>query len=404
MKRISKHSLAAVEFQLRWESEHGIHTDCIFAGKVDPSWDILPKRLLEQMMDSTEGDRVRVHGDAGEILPPYDPSKRFSVKREQFESNFSPEAAIHPRRGRFYPKGFLKGVPGVFKTNREPFRCVEIDDSGILVDFNHPLAGKRLEVAAVIGEIRDRSSAMGGGGSCNDWMEILTTGPGMQARCNGRSTDFFADHPFERSDENPDTLFYEKPRLVNHIDERAIEVISGLYAQQLHAGSHVLDLMSSWTSHLPVDLSLEGLTGLGLNREELQKNKRLTAAVVHDLNADPVLPFEDNTFDAVICTVSVEYLTQPVAVFRDVGRVLKPDGCFCLTFSNRWFPPKVVRIWQQVQEFERLGLVSEYFLLSESFENIQTFSIRGLPRPQSDKYYGQLLVSDPVFGVWAYRR
>jgi SAM-dependent methyltransferase len=235
-------------------------------------------------------------------------------------------------------------------------------------------------------------------------MEILTADPGMQVRWNGQPTDFFSDTPFARSDEQPDGQFYEKPRFVNHLDDTAIAAISGLYGRMLRDGDRVLDLMSSWTSHLPSRLTLQNVTGLGLNPEELKTNERLTRAVIHDLNENPVLPFDDASFDAVICTVSVEYLTQPVAVFKDAGRILRPGGCFVATFSNRWFPPKAVNVWQQINEFERMGLVSEYFLLSGQFRDIGTYSVRGLPRPEGDKYYGELSVSDPVYGVWAYRR
>jgi hypothetical protein len=403
MTKTDMNCLAAIEFQLQWNSDHGRHTDCFFVQKVDFSWDIFPKPLLDQLMNRTVGDRIEMSFDVGEIVPNFDPSKRFTIKHSQFDREFHPEMVIQPRQGRFYPKGILKGIANVFRANKELFRCAHMDESGILVDFNHPLAGKPLHLNAVIREIKTRSKTTGGGGACNNWIETVTTGPGLQGRWNGRPTDFFSDNPFARSDENSDGQFYEMPRFVNHIDDKAIETISSLYEQTLHEGDHVLDLMSSWTSHLPSQLVLRKATGLGMNLEELQGNERLTDAVIHDLNEKPVLPFDDASFDVVICSVSVEYLTQPVTVFQEVARILKSGGCFCLTFSNRWFPPKVIQIWQEIQEFERMGLVSEYFLLSNSFEDICTFSIRGLPRPEKDKYYGQVFVSDPVYGVWAYK-
>jgi SAM-dependent methyltransferase len=353
-------------------------------------------------MNRSVGDCVEQSFGAGEILPGPDPSKRFRIRHSQFEGNFRAGTIVHPRQGRFYPKGILKDVANVFGANIEPFRCAEVTDSGILVDFSHPLSGKELHVQACIRGIM--TGTAGTGGPSKDWMEILTAGPGMQVRWNGQPTDFFSDTPFARSDEQPDGQFYGKPRFVNHLDYTAIAGVSGLYGRMLHEGDRVLDLMSSWTSHLPSRLTLKNVTGLGLNPEELKRNERLTRAVIQDLNEDPVLPFDDESFDAVICTVSVEYLTQPVAVFKDAGRILRPGGCFVATFSNRWFPPKAVNVWQQIHEFERMGLVSEYFLLSGQFGDIGTYSVRGLPRPEGDKYYGELSVSDPVYGVWAYRR
>jgi SAM-dependent methyltransferase len=162
----------------------------------------------------------------------------------------------------------------------------------------------------------------------------------------------------------------------------------------------VLDLMSSWQSHLPENLNLKRVVGLGLNENELRKNTRLSETVVQDLNLNSKLPFASNSFDTVICSVSVEYLVDPLAVFAEVGRILRPDGYFILTFSNRWFPTKAIKIWKELHEFERMGLVLEYFIRSGSFVNLQTYSIRGLPRPHDDKYFPDLWYSDPIYAVW----
>jgi SAM-dependent methyltransferase len=140
-----------------------------------------------------------------------------------------------------------------------------------------------------------------------------------------------------------------------------------------------------------------------MNAEELAANALLTERVVHDLNEDPRLPFPDESFDAVVCTVSVEYLVRPFEVFADLARVLRPGGRLITTFSNRWFPPKVVRVWEEAHEFERMGLVLEYFLRSGLYVGLETFSLRGLPRPEDDRYAGQLSHSDPVYAVWGQR-
>jgi SAM-dependent methyltransferase len=187
---------------------------------------------------------------------------------------------------------------------------------------------------------------------------------------------------------------------VQHIDDTAIEMIKNTYERFLKDDMDVLDLMSSWQSHLPQNLSLRRLVGLGLNDRELKKNSRLSEHVVQDLNLNPVLPFESNSFDAVVCTVSVEYLTNPLAIFEEVSRVLRPDGYFIVTFSNRWFPTKAIRVWGELHEFERMGMVLEYFLRSGGYKNLQTYSFRGLPRPHDDKYFPDLMYSDPVYAVW----
>jgi SAM-dependent methyltransferase len=177
-------------------------------------------------------------------------------------------------------------------------------------------------------------------------------------------------------------------------------MVRNTYGRFLDDGMRVLDLMSSWQSHLPHDTELEKSTGLGLNEKELRRNQQLHDYVVHDLNEYPTLPFESDHFDVAVCTVSIEYLIHPLAVFTEMARVLKPDGYFVITFSNRWFPTKAIKIWKDIHEFERMGLVLEYFIRSGKFRDLHTYSIRGLPRPRNDKYYPDLHFSDPVYAVW----
>jgi len=397
-------SYADVEFELHWKSHYGTHTERLFAEKVKLGWDVLPIDLRDKLMNRSVGDSVETTLNSGEMIPNPDPVKLFPVKSSQFENKLLPDIIINSRRGRFYPKGILRDVPNVFRTNQEPFRCAEVNNSHILVDFNHALSGIDLNVKATVRDIKRKASTSVMGVMINDWMEILTTGPGMQSRWNRQPTDFFSDNAFARLVESDDSNFYKKPRFVDHLDETAMENVSALYGKILHTGSNVLDLMSSWKSHISPDLKLGRFAGLGMNKEELERNERLTDTIVQDLNKNHILPFVDKSFDAVICTASVEYLTNPVAVFKEVGRILKSGGCFILTFSNRWFPPKAISMWQHMYEFERMGLVSEYFLLSDVFEGICTQSVRGLPRPEGDKYFGELFVSDPIYGIWAFKR
>jgi hypothetical protein len=285
----------------------------------------------------------------------------------------------------------------VYRQNIQTFRCVGFDDHHLQVDFNHPLSDKELHLTAVIHSVTKGTRSTGG--RCTDWIETIAGGPGMQIRTNGKPTDFFSDDPFSRKDNDEDGRFYVNPRFVNHVDNAAIGQISDLYGKFLKPGMRVLDLMSSWTSHVPPQVHLGRLTGLGLNKEELQANEQLSDYIIHDLNINPRLPFNDNSFDVVVCTVSVEYMIRPFEVFEEINRILKPGCYFVVTFSDRWFPPKVVKIWHEMHEFERIGLVMEYFLASGKYRNLETFSIRGLPRPLDDKYYGQRRVSDPVFCV-----
>lgn len=401
MTNISKDSLATLEFQLTWTSDIGRHTEIYLAEHVNFWRDVFTEEVFKTLMGSREGEHLRFSFTPGELTPSYDSKKILALDNRQFERRRINGHRIEPRFGRFYPKGLLKGLAGIYAGDIQPFRCVGVESPHLTVDFNHPLAGKAVELEIIVRDVREKTTDRGG--RLTDWMETMTDGPGMQIRCNGSPTDFFSDTPFVRPDERDDRIFYEQPRFVTHIDSQAIETISTLYGNILKPGMRVLDLMSSWRSHIPESVQLKSLVGLGLNREEMENNPQLTGHVVHDLNIDPRLPFGDQTFDAAICSVSVEYMTNPFHVFPDVARILKPEGYFVHTFSNRWFPPKAIRMWTELNEFERMGLVLEYFLGSGSYENLKTYSARGWPRPVTDRYYAEIPTADPVYAVWGQR-
>ncbi|HVA13852.1 MAG TPA: methyltransferase domain-containing protein [Stellaceae bacterium] len=167
-------------------------------------------------------------------------------------------------------------------------------------------------------------------------------------------------HAFEKEDTAPDPLFYASPRLVTHIDDRAIAAVTALYREIFPAGGTILDLMGSWVAHLPSEIAYAAVIGHGMNVAELAANPRYTRWFVQDLNADPVLPLADATIDAAAICVSVQYLQQPVAVFRELRRVLKPGGVVAITFSNRCFPTKAVAIWLGLPLGQHPRLVSLY--------------------------------------------
>jgi len=398
MMRIDSDSIVDMIFHLKWKSESAIHTDGYQASRINIWRDFFPPSLIDEIRDRQAGDRIEVNLKAGDILPPFDKQNLIQLRRDQLYGRLAGDAIARPEVGRFYPKGMLKNVTGVFSANIQPCRCVELNNGHMTVDLNHPLSGKDLVLSAVVGKVEAKENERGG--SSVDWMEVLTTGPGMQARWRQRQTDYFSPGAFSRGDEKPDVLFYEKPRYVQHIDTTAIEMIKNTYGRFLKDDMQVLDLMSSWQSHLPENLHFRRSVGIGLNESELKENFRLSEFVVQDLNLNPRLPFESDSFDVVTCTVSVEYLIDPLAVFEEVSRVLRNDGYFIVTFSNRWFPTKAIKIWTELHEFERMGMVLEYFMRSDGFKNLQTYSIRGLPRPHDDRYYPDLMYSDPIYAVW----
>ena len=191
---------------------------------------------------------------------------------------------------------------------------------------------------------------------------------------------------FTRYDESDDRSFYVYPRLTAHIDEPAQAAVTQLLREELPAGGRVLDLMSSYVSHLPPEAAYSEVAGLGLNEDELRLNDQLTSRLVHDLNEEPRLPFPDAAFDGAVCTVSVQYLTRPLAVFAEVGRVLRPGAPFVVTFSNRCFPSKAVRIWVTTSDQQHLDLVQRYFELSGRFAEVRKLD-RSPRRWLSDPLY-----------------
>ncbi|MGQ4809065.1 hypothetical protein NKDENANG_02461 [Candidatus Entotheonellaceae bacterium PAL068K] len=181
----------------------------------------------------------------------------------------------------------------------------------------------------------------------------------------------FRPEHFARLDESPDTEFYSMPRKVVHIDAAAIAAIKQFIREVFPVNSVVLDLLSSWRSHWPEGFPKQRLVGLGLNAEEMVDNPDLDDYVVHDVNADPHLPFADALFDAVILTVSIQYLIKPVDTFREVNRCLKPGGVLAVIFSNRMFPTKAVAIWRTLNDQRHVDLVGTYFQLAGNFVDLQ---------------------------------
>ena len=196
---------------------------------------------------------------------------------------------------------------------------------------------------------------------------------------------------FRRLDDSDDELFYLSPRFVVHIDDDAIKTVGEIYLSRLPRGGAILDLMSSWRSHLPPELRPARVVGLGLNRPEMEDNPALDEIVTHNLNRTAQLPFDDASFDGAVLTVSVQYLVHPLEVFADVGRVLKSGAPFIVTFSNRMFPTKAVAIWANASEQQRVELVGYYFTHSAAFEKIETVDLSS----------GE---TDPLWAVLGYRK
>ncbi len=206
-----------------------------------------------------------------------------------------------------------------------------------------------------------------------------------------RGDGLFPPAAYAREDDSSDGSFYANPRKVVHIDDGAIAALGRLYADVLPSGGRLLDLMSSWRSHLPAGFAAGEVVGLGLNADEMADNPQLARALVHDVNDDPRLPFGDAEFDGAMCAVSVQYVLHPLRLFRDVRRVLRPGAPFVVSFSNRCFPTKAVAVWLSATDQQHLTLVRAYFEAAGGWTDTK----------EEDRSPGD--DGDPLYAVWARR-
>ena len=193
---------------------------------------------------------------------------------------------------------------------------------------------------------------------------------------------------FRRADEAPDEEFYRTPRIVTHIDDGAISAVTQLYREFFPPGGEILDLMSSWVSHLPPEVAYRRVIGLGMNEVELRRNERLDSYIVQNLNWNPELPFGEAEFDGAGICVSIDYLTRPVEVLREVGRVLRVGAPLVVSFSNRCFPSKAIAIWHQLDDQGHMHLVESYLHEAGNWRDFQ-----GLDRSP------RRMFSDPLYAV-----
>jgi SAM-dependent methyltransferase len=374
---------AALEARLEWRSPLATHVDRL---RVNPSALQADGRWLDADRALAAADEVVL-----DAAPWCQPAGQAPVK-------LAPDA-FRPRvemvAGRFYPRMAFGGLLG----NARDLRPVRLLAAGSAtacwrLDPNHPLAaaGARLS-------LRHTGHAAAPGIRLIE----LFDGPGMQVPPADLAGAYLSGSGFGRQDPTDDAGFYAAPRLTQHLDAQCRADIGTLYGRLLQPGMRVLDLMSGGDSHLPAEIGDLQVSGLGMNAVELDANPRLTERRVQDLNATVALPWPDGSFDCVLCTASIEYLVQPAAVLDEVKRVLRPGGVLAISFSDRWFPTKAIRIWSEIHPFERMGLVLG-LLRQAGFGDLNTESLRGTRRPADDRYIGRRSFADPLFAIWGRSR
>lgn len=208
-------------------------------------------------------------------------------------------------------------------------------------------------------------------------------------------------HQREKFDPSNDQDFYASPRFVTHVDEGFIDQLTNLYRERLKPDTRILDLMSSWVSHLPDEMEFDHVEGHGMNQEELAKNPRLDHYFLQNLNDNPKLPLKDNDFDAVLIVVSVQYLQYPEAIFSEIQRILKPGGIVMVSFSNRMFYQKAISAWRDGTDVMRLQLVKNYFRSVSGFSKPEVV-MNVSPLPSFLQMLG-MMGADPFYAVISHK-
>ncbi|MGB3695413.1 MAG: class I SAM-dependent methyltransferase [Spirulinaceae cyanobacterium] len=214
----------------------------------------------------------------------------------------------------------------------------------------------------------------------------------------------FKPNQRNKIDSTDDGDFYSVPRFVTHVDDNFIDQLTNLYQERLQPHTRILDLMSSWVSHLPEEMTFSHVEGHGMNEEELAKNPRLDHYFLQNLNKEPKLPLPDQEFDAVLNTVSIQYLQYPEAIFSEIYRILKPGGIAIISFSNRMFYQKAITAWRDGTEASRVKLVKSYFNSVPGFSRSETIIRQG--NANNLPSFLQMLgmgTSDPFYAVVAER-
>ncbi len=389
---------SSYRLSIRYESDYGQHNDNLYIQQKNLSAiaETLPAAMSKDLNSFTDESYITHDYIRGKLFNNNNQAQSIVIALEDFIRHPGHNINIEPRFGRFYPATLFKSEKLATSNRMLPLRVIELKHEELLVNTSHALCDYNTTMTLERYESQQQFRTL-----LAKQIPDFLTGPGMQLRYAGKATDFFSDDPFQRADNVIDSEFYSQPRHINHLDEAAQAQLKSVYHDLIPAHSVVLDLMSSINSHIDRRLAIKKITGLGLNKKELEANPLLDERIIHDINQDQRLPFDDASFDIVVCSLSIEYITQPSTLFDEIARILSPDGRFIISFSNRWFPTKAIQVWNNLHDFERIGLVMEYFIASAHFTDINTYSFRGMPRPDNDKHNTPL--SDPIYVVWADR-
>lgn len=388
----------SILIDIQWQDDFAHYTDQYFLLKTNFWRDFYPAKFDYQIKRAELNETLSIKYAPGELMESeFHKHNIIKISKDQFNQFYGGPIAIIPTIGRFYPRGMLDDVPDCFKLDNRPFRLVDIDNDNdtLTVDLNHPLADQALTLTATITDVFDANQQ--NGGRCNEIAELITfNGPGLQRLLADQPFDFSQNMPFARTMEDDDTTFYDALETQPIVDRVALEQLTQYYAKFIKDNDKVLDLMAGPDSFYPNDLKNIQLTVLGVKEKDLNDNPRAQQRIVHNVNQQTELNFADQSFDIVSCAFAVEYMTQPIELFKQIHRILKPGGLFIVSFSDLFFSQKATRLWHDLHAFERPGIVLEYFRQS-GFEQMDYQSIRGLIRHDDDPFKNKTVHSCPMF-------
>lgn len=396
---VDSDSILSASVAIQWGGFDCQFTDWRYFPVLNLRCDHLPTEIQSQFTGKTCGDLIKHTFEAGELIPDRRTDLLQNIAGNCFQPPNQNRTTIAPLIGRFYPQDDFHNVAGIYQGNKFPCRVTAVSKDRLSLDLNHPLAGKKITMMLRIESIKN--SPVERGGRCNDIVaELCDMGPGMQDRLAEHETDFLSDNPFERIDNNDDTEYFQRPRLTPYWDALALQQVSEFYARHVAPRSNILDLMAGVHSPLQeANINAVSVTAAGLNQQELDANKICSRTIVLDVNNITHLPFEDAEFDVVLIHAAIEYVIHPQVILNEISRILKPAGKIIISFTNRGESQKSIRIWSEIENFERPGLVLSYLRSQGNFGHFESFSKRGLLRPDNDQLSSELIFSDPVYIV-----
>jgi len=374
--KINKDSRISISLDLMWDEDNIKHVENYF---IRPHmWldaDTLPKNLYEWLEGKEVGDVFEFTYDVGELFEPYSSKNILPIKWiSEDEKNFF-------KIGRFYQIETLKGREGKNSIEKPFFRCIEKRNDLFFADFNHPLSEKRCTLKAKIIKVVEQPEVKcDTGGICFDWVSEFGEGIGMQGKFKQIEADFYSKDSFNIEDQSESGIFYESNSSIINVDAVLKNKIGEVLENIISDNSRILDIMGRTTPYLKNNPEI---AIIGLNKEVYSINKKISSINTKNIFKDARLPYSDNQFDFVLCSFCFEYIPHPHELVSEVKRVLKPDGSFVTIFTNRYFKPKSILLWSELNDFERLGYLQNIYKKT-NFKEISTYTSRGYLRPLSD--------------------